>query len=46
MLKSQFSIFSEKDVDPIGIEESDAPIAGPDFLMVDLDHEDEEIDML
>ena len=45
-LKNRLSIFSEKDVDPFEIEENDVAVAGPEFLMVDLDHEeDEEIDI-
>ena len=47
ILKSQLSILSEKDVDPFEIEENDVATAGPEFLMVDSDHEkDEEIDIL
>ena len=46
ILKSQLSILGEEDVDPCKIEENDVAITGPEFLMVDSDHEDEEIDNL
>ena len=47
VLQSQLSILTEKNVNLFEIDKSDVAVAAPDFLINDLDHdEDEDIDIM